>query len=41
MRNCPDMPLERLLTRRYPLSRAPEAFAAAREPGSLKVVLEC
>ena len=41
MHDCPDMPLERLLTRRYPLSRAPEAFEAAREPGALKVVLEC
>lgn len=41
MRDCPDMPLERLLTSRYPLSRAPEAFEAAQEPGSLKVVLEC
>ncbi|MCP4686840.1 MAG: alcohol dehydrogenase catalytic domain-containing protein [Desulfobacterales bacterium] len=35
----PDMPLERLISSRRPLSEAPEAFAAAAEPGSLKVLL--
>ncbi len=33
------VPAERLISARYPLSAAPEAFARAAEPGALKVVL--
>ncbi len=35
----PDMPLERMISARLPLSRAPEAFRLAAGPGALKVVL--
>lgn len=40
MRAFPDMPLERLITHRYPLDQAREAFAAAGSGQALKVVLE-
>jgi alcohol dehydrogenase len=40
MRNFPDMPLERLITGRYPLHAAKEAFAEAGSGGALKVLLE-
>jgi len=36
----PDMPLERLVTARYPLEKAPEAFERACSPGVLKILLE-
>lgn len=36
----PDMPLERLVTARYPLPRVVEAFEHAAAPESLKIVLE-
>ncbi len=36
----PDMPLPRLITDRYPLHQAVEAFAAARNGQALKIVLE-
>jgi threonine dehydrogenase-like Zn-dependent dehydrogenase len=34
------IPVEEMITARFPLSRAPEAFAAAARPGALKVLLE-
>ncbi len=40
MRKFPDMPLERLITHRYPLERAMEAFETAQSGKALKVVLE-
>ncbi len=40
MRRFPDMPLERLVTGRYPLERVEEAFVRAREGDALKVLLE-
>ena len=40
MRKFPDMPLERLITHRYPLHQAKEAFETARSGQALKVVLE-
>lgn len=40
MRKFPDMPLERLITGRYPLDRAAEAFAGAASSRALKVLLE-
>ena len=38
--NHPDMPLERLITGRYPLERGIEAFERARQRECLKVLLE-
>ncbi len=38
--NHPDMPLERLITGRYPMERGIEAFERARQRESLKVLLE-
>ncbi len=35
----PDMPLERMISSRRPLSEAPEAFNIAAGPGALKVLL--
>ncbi len=35
-----DMPVERLITGKYPFDRALQAFAAARAPGALKILLE-
>ncbi len=40
MLNFPDMPLNRLITDRYPLHRAHEAFAKAQSGEALKVVLD-
>lgn len=40
MRDFPDMPLERLLTERYPLHHAKEALARAQSGEALKVVLD-
>ncbi len=40
IRAFPDMPLARLITHRYPLRRAVEAFSAAQNGQALKVVLE-
>ncbi|MFP4085116.1 MAG: MDR/zinc-dependent alcohol dehydrogenase-like family protein, partial [Desulfonatronovibrio sp.] len=40
MRGCPDMPLKRLITHRYPLHQALDAFAVAQEGKALKVVLK-
>ena len=40
LQQFPDMPLERLITARYPLERAPEAFAQARASQALKILLE-
>ena len=40
MRAWPDMPLERLITDRYPLHKAREAFVRAESGQALKVVLE-
>jgi alcohol dehydrogenase len=40
MRDFPDMPLERLLTGRYPLHAAGEAFAEAKNGLALKVILD-
>jgi Zn-dependent alcohol dehydrogenase len=40
MRRFPDMPLERLVSGRYPLERVEEAFARAREGDALKILLE-
>lgn len=39
MRAFPDMPLPRLITHRFPLDQAIQAFAAARSGQALKVVL--
>ena len=36
----PDMPVERLITDRYPIERAEQAFDRAREPEAIKVMLE-
>ena len=36
----PDLPLERLVTARYPLRRAVEAFARAAKSEALKVIVE-
>ncbi|MFO7727577.1 MAG: alcohol dehydrogenase catalytic domain-containing protein [Desulfonatronovibrio sp.] len=40
MRAFPDMPLARLITHRFPLNQAIQAFATAQNGQSLKVVLE-
>jgi alcohol dehydrogenase len=40
MQNLPDMPLERMISGRYPLSRVEEAFVRAEEKDSLKILLE-
>lgn len=40
LQNHPDMPLERLITGRYPLTRGIEAFERAKQRDSLKVLLE-
>jgi len=40
METYPDMPLERLITARYPISQAIEAFDRAGEPDTLKVLLD-
>ena len=40
MLRFPDMPLERLITHRYPLHQALEAFETAQSGKALKVVLE-
>jgi alcohol dehydrogenase len=40
MQENPDMPLEKLITARFPLENAVEAFETARERDMLKVILE-
>ena len=40
MENFPDMPLERLVAGRYPLSRVEEAFSFAQGKDTLKVLLD-
>lgn len=40
LRQYPDMPLERIISARFPLEKAVEAFRAAAAPGGLKVLLE-
>ena len=35
----PDMPVERLITARFPIEQAERAFARAAEPGALKVLI--
>jgi len=40
MQDFPDMPLERLISGRYPLEKAEEAFARAQDGEALKVLLE-
>jgi alcohol dehydrogenase len=40
MSDFPDMPLERLISDRYPLHRAVEAFSRARDRQALKILLE-
>jgi len=40
MSEYPDMPLDRLITARYPLARVQEAFARARQSDALKVLLD-
>ena len=40
MKTFPDMPLERLITARYPLSRVAEAFEQAARKDAIKVLLE-
>ena len=40
MRRFPDMPIERLITHRYPLHQVLEAFETAQSGNALKVVLE-
>ncbi|NCC26009.1 MAG: alcohol dehydrogenase [Deltaproteobacteria bacterium] len=40
MTSFPDMPLERLVTDRFPMDRAEEAFARAADGQALKVVLQ-
>jgi alcohol dehydrogenase len=41
MERFPDMPLEKLISGRYPLERVEAAFARAQEKDALKVLLEC
>jgi alcohol dehydrogenase len=40
MREFPDMPLDRLITARYPLARVSEAFVRATQSDALKVLLD-
>ena len=40
MRNFPDMPLEKMITGRYPLERVEEAFVCAQKKDALKVLLD-
>lgn len=40
MLDYPDMPLERLITARYPLERVADAFRRAQESDAMKVLLE-
>lgn len=40
MRTFPDMPLARLISNRYPLHQAIQAFAAARSGQALKILLQ-
>jgi alcohol dehydrogenase len=40
MRNFPDMPLEKMITCRYPLERVEEAFVRAQRKDALKVLLD-
>ena len=40
MESYPDMPLERLITARYPIEQAPKAFDRASKPDALKVLLD-
>ncbi|MFZ4440311.1 MAG: MDR/zinc-dependent alcohol dehydrogenase-like family protein [Syntrophales bacterium] len=40
MQNFPDMPLEKLITCRYPLEKVEEAFTRAKESDALKVLLD-
>lgn len=40
MRDFPDMPLDRLITARYPLKQVHEAFVRARRSDALKVVID-
>ena len=40
LQQYPDMPVERLITAKYPLAQALEAFDRARAPGALKVLIE-
>lgn len=36
----PDMPLERLITARYPIERVVDAFTHAQHPDALKIIIE-
>ncbi len=40
IRSFPDMPLHRLITHRFPLNQAEQAFAVAEQGQALKVILE-
>jgi alcohol dehydrogenase len=40
MQRFPDMPLERLITGRYPLARVEEAFRRAQQKDAVKILLE-
>ena len=40
MQNFPDMPLEKMITGRYPLERVEEAFVCAQKKDALKVLLD-
>ena len=40
LESYPDMPVERLITARYPVEQAAEAFDRATQPDALKVLLE-
>ena len=40
MLDFPDMPLDRLISARYPLARVEEAFVRATQSDALKVLLD-
>lgn len=40
LQSYPDMPIERLITARYPVEQSAEAFKRATQPDALKVLLE-
>ncbi len=40
LKSYPDMPLEKLITARYPIEQAIKAFDHAMEPGALKVLID-
>ncbi len=39
LESCPEMPVERLVTKTYPIEEAARAFEHAREAGALKILL--